>query len=231
MPNTVLSRFAATVLLAVAIAGSLGSSSIATAQQPCGQYLGIICTGALTDEGGRVTAPDTMTEMIDRVAARHGIDLRVVIVDNARGHDPATFAATIGEVWGVGDDAAQNGVVLLIALEEGRTELAAQTGMAIDGSAVADVGRPFLAADDIDGGLLAMVGAISDGLAQPAVNPEPSGSLRNVLILGLALLGMVMVAAFVATEQRKRRVVRRSRLRMARRRRSGRQMGPEHESS
>lgn len=213
------------------VAGVVSSDAEAQAQQPCGQYLGIICAGPLTDEAGRVTAPDVMADTIDRVAARHGIDLRVVVVDNTRGHDPAAFATTIGELWGVGDDVAQNGVVLLIALAEGRTELAAQTGVTIDGSAVADVGRPFLAADDIDGALIAMVGAIGDGLAEPVVEPGRSGALRSALVLGLAVIGMVVVAAIVATEHHKRTVVRRSRLRMAQRNRAGRQMGAEHESS
>jgi len=59
-----------------------------------------------------------------------GVEIVVVVVDNTSGMPVNEFADWIGEKWGVGDNENDNGIVILISVED--RKMAIQTGYGIE---------------------------------------------------------------------------------------------------
>lgn len=59
-----------------------------------------------------------------------GVEIVVVVVDNTEGMPIDEYAAWIGEKWGVGDKENDNGIVMLIAIDDRKMSL--QTGYGIE---------------------------------------------------------------------------------------------------
>jgi uncharacterized protein len=67
---------------------------------------------------------------VDRLQAELGAEVAVVAVDEVQGA-PKDFAAELFHRWGVGDEAANNGVLVLLVVEARRVEV--ETGYGLEG--------------------------------------------------------------------------------------------------
>ncbi len=152
-------------LLAMAFVAA-GTADPAAAQVvECGTYRGLVCEGLFTDEPDVVEDPDRIAMAIERVTATHGNPFAVVIASSTRGEEPEEFAANLANAWGVGDPSEQNGILVLVAIDERRTEVVTQEGVDLPGRAIANAGRSFFGAGDFEAGVLAIIGAVDQVLA------------------------------------------------------------------
>lgn len=155
----VLSTF---VLLPHAVAAAQESTPAAPTE--CGVYEGVTCQGWFTDDAGVVEDDQRIEDAIDRVVGRYGHQIAVVIVSDSRGQSPADFAAALGNAWGVGDPERNDGIVVLVSLEERRTEVVTGPGVSLPESVVASAGDSYFAVGDFDFGVSAIVGSIQASL-------------------------------------------------------------------
>jgi hypothetical protein len=142
----------------------------------CGEYEGVVCQGSFTDEPGVTDDPQRIEDAISLLVGNYGNPIAVVVVRDSRGATPADFAADLANAWGVGDPVEENGILVLVSLDERRTEVVAQDGISVPGDAIASSAQSFFSADDFDGGLLAIVESLDTLLeAKPgAANPALS---------------------------------------------------------
>jgi len=174
----------------------------------CGEYRGLVCEGVLTDEPGIITERESIEQEILRVTSVHGNPLAVVIAVDSRGEDPAAFAVGLADTWGVGDPVEENGILILVSLDERRTELVTQSGITLPGTAIANAARPFFNSGDFDGGVLAMIGAVDTALSgvpievgeEDGSNPFPGW----VIVILIVTVGGFAVVGAIATSRRKR---------------------------
>lgn len=169
-------RIAASLLLALVVSGT----APAHAQQTCPDYRGIVCDGWVTDAAGVVVDDANVERAAQRFVDEYGHEIAVVVVPDAQGLDPRTFAEELGNTWGVGDPAANDGIVVLVALAERRTEIVTGPGLPLTGlDSVAGAGNGYFADGDFDGGLVAIITAlgirVSGGTAPDGDAPDDSG--------------------------------------------------------
>jgi len=187
---------AAVMLLAIPL------PAIAQTDGPtCPEYQGVVCDGWVTDDAGIIENDAALEAAVGRVVADHGHEVAVVIVSTSGRLTPREFAQGIGDTWGVGDANRDDGIVILVALAERRTEIVSGPGLIIsesDGTAVASAANSFFGAGDYDGGVSAVIGSLdvllSGGLTpsptfQPTSEPEPGGTSFGTLILAAGLVG------------------------------------------
>ncbi len=188
-----MTRSLRTVLLSfVSLAAVFLTISPAAAQRApvdCGEYAGVVCQGFFTDEAGVVDDPQRIEDAISRIVGHYGNPIAVVVVQNSRGEDPADFAADLANAWGVGDPVEENGILVLVSLDERRTEVVTQNGVTVSGSAIAGSARSFFAAEDFEGGLLAIVGSIEQALAGTLTEETDSGGFPFGLVVFLGIVG------------------------------------------
>ncbi len=201
------------VLLGVTMATLAAPSAAQTID--CGEYEGLVCEGVFTDEPDLVPDPDRVAEAIARVTTAHGNPFAVVIASDARGREPVTFAADLANAWGVGDPVDEDGILVLVAIAERRTEVVTQAGIELPGTAIANAGRSFFAAGDFEGGVLAIIGAVDQALSGDLAPPTgdtatsfPLGAFGAIIAIGGVALG---TGALVSRRRRRRSVVRASR--------------------
>lgn len=188
----------------------------------CGEYGGVVCAGYFTDAAGVVDDDQRVEDAIARVVGRHGNQIAVVVVADSSPESPAQFAQNLGNDWGVGGP-EQDGIVVLVDLAARRTEVRTGDGVALDAERIAGAGNSFFGVGDFEGGLLAIVGSLEQGLefalepgSEPSdvvdtgsgevvVTPAPpqeGGGGYVGLILGAAALGG---GGFIAARARGRR--------------------------
>lgn len=185
------------------IAGSLLlAASTAAAVQPafCPPYQGIECGGWVTDAAGVLVSHETVEAAVGRLVARHGHEIAVVIVATTGSIPPDQFAEGIGNTWGVGDAEANDGIVVLVALAERRTEIVTGSGLRIANlNSVASAGNSFFAANDFDSGIIAILAAIElaleGGGVTPPVGGGSDGGSRGVVGVIARLLGSIGLIA------------------------------------
>jgi hypothetical protein len=105
----------------------------------------------------------------------------VVTIENSGNLTPAEFAAGIRKTWGVGDSAANDGLVVLVDVERRRTEMAAGSGLQLDGlDGVAASGNTLFRVGEFDRGILTVIGALDTLLSNaPAAGTPDSGSTQT----------------------------------------------------
>jgi uncharacterized membrane protein YgcG len=216
-----MSRHTAKLLEATGIVAALLALTIAPPAAAgqvvieCGEYLGVVCQGYFTDEPGVATDHDSIEDAIDRLVARYGNPIALVVVTDSRGREPEAFAEELANEWGVGDPVAENGILVLVSLNERRTEVVVQDNVAVPGDVIAGSARSFFAAGDFQGGLNAIVGTLEQALAGNLAQPETEGvsgtallaGLVAVLLLGLGVVVFVSRKARVSAVEKKRRVL------------------------
>ena len=118
------------MLLALLVAVlSLATAASAGAQPAtCPEYDGYTCDEWVTDVAGVVGDDTRLEASVGRVVTRFGHEMAVVVVPDANG-SPESYAQDLGNAWGVGDPARNDGIVVLVALEERRTEI--ETGLLV----------------------------------------------------------------------------------------------------
>jgi uncharacterized membrane protein YgcG len=181
-------------LLAIAVVGA-GTAGPAAAQVvECGTYRGLVCEGLFTDEPDVVANPGRIAAAIERVTTTHGNPFAVVIASSTRGEAPEEFAANLANAWGVGDPSEQNGIVVLVAIDERRTEVVTQEGVDLPGRAIANTGRSFFGAGDFEAGVLAIIGAVDQVLAGDSLHDGlDEADEGSSLPVGWVVLGVFLV--------------------------------------
>jgi uncharacterized membrane protein YgcG len=203
------------VLLLVACGLVAASPAPAVAQREavdCGSYQGVVCQGFFTDEVGVVDDPQRIEDAISRVVGNYGNPIAVVIVQDSRGANPADFAADLANAWGVGDPAEEDGVLVLVSLDERRTEVVTQKNINVPGSAIAGSARSFFSAGDFEGGLLAIVGAVEQSLAGSLTDDTDDSTgipFGYLIALGIAGFFVFSVAGQVISKRRAARKTKR----------------------
>lgn len=186
------------------------------------------------DTTGTLTAAEvkSLDARVEAARERSGGEIAVVVIDSTDGRPPRDYATALANRWLIGDQALQNGILILLAKKDRRAEIALGKGIA--GEREALLAReilegemaPRFQAGDWAGGLLAGVegaaGRILDPreAAPPApkgpeagrrspqpeetlVEPGKSGTLRTVW--GLAALAALSVAGLLFARLRDRR--------------------------
>ncbi len=164
------------ILATFVLAPGLASAQEPTGPVECGVYEGVVCVGWFTDEPGVAADPQRVEDAIDRLVGRYGNDIALVIVTDSRGQDPLEFAANLGNAWGVGDAARDDGIVVLVDLEAEETFVVTGPGVSIPERTVAGAGNSFFGAGDFEGGALAIVGSLEQALAAFHGDAGDSGS-------------------------------------------------------
>jgi uncharacterized membrane protein YgcG len=103
--------------------------------------------------------------------------------------NPADFAVDLANAWGVGDPVEENGILILVSLDERPTEVVTQVGITVPGSAIADSARTFFSADDFEGGLLAIVESLDAMVAAEPEAAPPAGSVNRARSSSLYAMG------------------------------------------
>ncbi|MEN8113982.1 MAG: TPM domain-containing protein [Actinomycetota bacterium] len=209
-----------TAILAALVSLILTIASPALAQREtveCGEYEGVVCQGYFTDEIGIVGDPQRLEDAISRVVNHYGNPIAIVLVEDSRGQNPADFTANLANAWGVGDPVEENGILVLVSLEERRTEVVTQEGIDLPGEAIAGAGRSFFAAGDFEGGLLAIVGAIEQALsgeftADTESGEVPIGAIAFFAIVGFFIFSVVRGVRGTRTDAKKGQQKERERL-------------------
>jgi hypothetical protein len=179
---------------AVAVSASPAAAQRETVE--CGEYQGVVCQGYFTDEAGVADDPQRIEDAISRIVVHYGNPIAIVVVQNSRGEDPAVFAAGLANAWGVGDPAEENGILILISLDERRTEVVTQDGVSVPGDAIAASARSFFSAGDFEGGLLAIVGSVEQALAGTLVEESDSDRLPIGAIVFFGIVGFFTYSVF-----------------------------------
>ena len=128
--------------------------------------------------------------------------IAVVIVTTLDGGDPQTFATELGESWGVGGAAGDNGIVLLVALEDRDVFIA--TGRGAEGpvpdAIAARIVRDVIVPAFREARFFAGIDAATDALiaatrGEFTVAPsQPRSGLPVGLIVMAVLLAVVLIA-------------------------------------
>lgn len=182
--------FRASAALLVFLAAPMVATGALAQSVDCGEYRGLVCEGLFTDEANLVDDPTRISEAIARVTESHGNPFAVVIATDTRGEEPSDFAANLANSWGVGDPVEENGILVLVAIDERRTEIVTQEGIEVPGRSIANAGRSFLSAGDFEGGVLAIIGAVDQVLSG---NTTPDGADDG----GSGISGWFVIGLFV----------------------------------
>ena len=157
------------ILLAVTTTG--GGAGAQTAE--CPPVDGITCDGWVTDTAGIITNDANLERLVDGVVNNYGHEIAIVIVQSA--DDPNGLAQDIGNVWGVGSSAADDGIVVLVALDQRTTAIETGPGISLpDPDFIAGLGNSSFASGDYDGGISAIVAGLVATFADTGGFPDPS---------------------------------------------------------
>src|SRR5688572_20316232 len=167
-------------ILALAALLFLLAAPVAAQTTDCPEYRGITCEGWVTDDAGVLADRNRLESTAGRFVEATGHQIAVVTVADTGGIDPREFAEELGNTWGVGDPQENDGVVVLVALAQRRTEIVTGPGARLSGStlsSVAELGNDFFANGDFDGGLAAIIAGLQreyeGGGATPSEPGEP----------------------------------------------------------
>lgn len=128
-----LSLYSWRVVLLV-LAGMLGAASLVSAQPaviaPTGQWV--------TDRADILSASEegALTAKVRGYADSTSTQIIIVTIPSLDGADVASYATELGQQWGVGQEEADNGIVILLSRDDRKVQIA--TGFGMEG-AVPDV--------------------------------------------------------------------------------------------
>lgn len=130
---------------------------------PCPSFQGVTCDGWVTDTAGVIEDLAALEDLVGEAVASHGHEIAVVVVETSGELSPYDFAVGLGNTWGVGDPIRNDGIVVLVAVEERRTEIVTGSGLILDGlDSVAAAGNPPFRAGDFDTGVEAIIDALGE---------------------------------------------------------------------
>jgi TPM domain len=210
------------IILSITILGAVFATSVAR-QQPvdCGEYRGVVCEGAFTDEPDVTQDPQRIEDAVVDVARANDVEFALVVVQHSRGEDPEQFAIDLGKAWGVGDPDKENGLVVLVSLDERRLEVAQNANVDVSGAVLAEQAAPYFQAGEWDDGLLVVVQTVGDMLG--GTTPDTGGELPNgrgipwgwiLLAAAFGFGGFLIVLGVIRTRRSHRDRVRKERERL-----------------
>lgn len=91
----------------------------------------------VNDLTGKVLQPDQIAHLEQKLVAYDdstSVQIAVVIVNSLNGYEPAEFATELGRQWKIGNKKTNNGVVLLISIEEGNRKVFIAPGYGLEGA-------------------------------------------------------------------------------------------------
>jgi len=193
-----MKRLAAPAALAALLLLAVPNPAMAQADGPtCPEYRGVACDGWFTDDANVVTDDAALEATVGRVVANHGHEIAVVIIDSSGSISPREFAEGLGNTWTVGEAGIDDGIVVLVALSERRTEIVTGGGLTLNGlDSVAAAGNSLFGAGDYDGGITAIIGsldALLSGGSTPAPTFDPGASEDDGFGLGSAILAAGLI--------------------------------------
>ncbi|MFP3915417.1 MAG: TPM domain-containing protein, partial [Actinomycetota bacterium] len=202
-------RLALALLLVLAFA-----LPVAAQEGECPEYRGLTCEGWVTDSAGVLSDRDRLEATAGRFVEDVGHEIAVVTVQGTAPLQPREFAEELGNTWGVGDPQDNDGIVVLVALDERRTEIVTGPGAELSGSVLDDIaslGDDFFAGGDFDAGLTSILtglrqaytGSGTDG--QPAPAGETGGGPGWVVpIVGFSVIVLAAGGAFLVVRRNNR---------------------------
>lgn len=162
----------------------------------------------MTDIVGVVGDDARLEATVDRIVARFGHQIAVVVISSTGGTDPSSYAAELGNRWGVGDASRDDGIVILVEVDDRVTQIETGPGVALSEGALDAIrssGNAFFADGDFEGGILAMLSALEvrlesgngDGVGTDAgeeFSQEEAPAADDGSSTGLVMLGIIGVA-------------------------------------
>ncbi len=217
-----------TAIALLLFAAPVAAQSDPVAPANCGIYQGVACSGWFSDNAGVVDDDELVETSIAALVGQYGNEIAVVTVTESPSGSPLEFANALGNEWGVGDAQRQDGIVVLVDVNNRRTEMTAGPGVPqLDSTRVTGAGNSFFKRGDFDSGIIAIVGSLEqelafaggdEGLGGSSTNPgvnltpsqeEPSGGLVAGALAAAALIGGGV--GLVAARQRRRERIGRQR--------------------
>lgn len=157
-------------------------------------------TGALTQ-----SAVASLEQQASALKKATGAEIAVVIVPTLQGEDGRTYATDLFAAWGIGEKGRDNGLLMLVALEE--REIHIEVGYGLEGQitdlqakqvidrSLAPAFRAGHYEQGIRDALLAIEGLIKTGEMPGADSlPEREGKGGNALFLLLLFVGQILIA-------------------------------------
>ncbi|MDX2342986.1 MAG: TPM domain-containing protein [Acidimicrobiia bacterium] len=196
-----------------------------TADEPinCGTYEGVVCYGWFSDNADIVDDDVAIEEAIAALVDRYGNQIAVVTVTESPHGSPLEFANDLGNAWGVGDTERQDGIVVLVDINNRRTEMTGGPGVPeLDYTRVTGAGNSFFGRGEYDSGIIAIIGSLEQELAfvagggtndgdtssNPNVNLTPAsddGPPSGVVVGALAAAALVGGGVGLAAARQRRR--------------------------
>jgi uncharacterized protein len=187
--------------LPIAAAWLIATTSFAAAQQPVPPLTGHVVDATAT------LAPEALASLEAKLAAfeeRKGSQIAALLVRTTAPEAIEEYSLRVAEQWRIGRGGVDDGVVLVIALEDRRMRF--EVGYGLEGAVPDALARRIIAetiaprfyeqdyAGGLDAGLDALIGLI-DGEPLPVpIGREPEGEVRNE---PFAVLPVVLVLALV----------------------------------
>lgn len=178
-----LIRLVGAVVVALALAAAPAQAKVVFPPRPAGYVADI--TGRLK--------PDTASRLdadLAQYEARSGNEIGVAVINTTFGVDIAQYSTDLFNQWAVGQAGQNNGVLLVIAVDDRRLRMEVGSGLTSalsDQAAQSIVDReivPRLKAGDIDGGIEAGVLGARRALGDDTSTPDSSGSGRAEAVDG-----------------------------------------------
>lgn len=154
-----------------------------------------------------------LNALITELEQATGVEIAVVTIRRAQGRTPKDFATELLNRWGIGKKGQDNGILILLSVEDRRIEV--ETGYGLEGvlpdgkvGAILDTYViPHFRAGDYSRGLLEGVRAIAETLrAQPLPSPRPGApaapSFPWVPVLALLIGGAAIGYGLWRTRRR-----------------------------
>lgn len=144
-----------------------------------------------------------LNEVIDRLEQETTAEIAVVTIRRTDGRTPKAFATDLFNLWGIGKSGEDNGVLVLMVVEERRIEV--ETGYGVEG--VLPDGRvgeildtrvvPRFRQGDVGAGLLAGVQAMADEISDGGTS-LPSVDWRTWVPYGMELRHVAFILVLAA---------------------------------
>ena len=150
-------------LLAALLLSVAPTAVLAQEAPTCPEYDGFTCDEWVTDAAGVVADDSRLEQMARNIVGTYGHQLAAVFVPTTGDLSPQEYSIELGNVWGVGDPERDDGIVILIALEQRQTWIETGPGLAIPGpdlNTIASAGNTFFAGGDFEGGMFAVLLAL-----------------------------------------------------------------------
>ena len=172
-------------------------------------------TGFVNDYAGILTSSEKikLEELSRTLKAKTGAELAVAIVKTAEPLDTKTYAVKLFEKWKIGEKGKDNGILILLAMEEKRIEIEVGYGLegmvpdAKAGEILDSYAVPYFKQGKYGEGLYQTALALSQRIAkEPGAEPrkltEEQGELRYdtliILVIILLILGRVLPRKFIS---------------------------------